>query len=97
MSAFIHRVHTKDVDGCGDEATKACDATSERAKMSGPESATNTTPALTTENLIKRSEPMADTSQYPDSGTPSKPEQNESWKPIGYLARRLVEKAVSGE
>ncbi len=43
---------------------------------------------------------MADTSQYPDSGTANKSEQPANWKPIGILARALAEKAakaVAGE
>lgn len=40
---------------------------------------------------------MADTSQYSDSARLEKPEQTGSWKPIGDLARRLVEKAVARE
>jgi len=39
----------------------------------------------------------ANADNYPDSKASSKPEQNETWKPIGDLARRLVEKAVARE
>lgn len=40
---------------------------------------------------------MADASNYPDSGASIKPEQKDAWKPIGDLARRLVEKAAARE
>jgi hypothetical protein len=40
---------------------------------------------------------MADASNYPDSGASIKHEQKDSWKPIGDLARRLVEKAAARE
>jgi hypothetical protein len=69
-------------------------------KCAGRVSATNTAPGPTIANLQERSEPMADTSQYPDSGTANKSEQPANWKPIGILARALAEKAakaVAGE
>lgn len=67
---------------------------------SGPGSATNAHPGPDHSEPYTEVRTMADTSQYPDSGTANKSEQPANWKPIGILARALAEraaKAVAGE
>lgn len=96
----IHRSTGKNVGMSGGRETRACADGTAAHKMNGPGECYQHRPGPTIANLQERSEPMADTSQYPDSGTANKSEQPANWKPIGILARALAEKAakaVAGE
>lgn len=69
--------------------------TEKNLKMSGPGGATNATPGPEQREPVREVHTMPDDSQYTESAPKGKIEQNSNWKPIGTLARALVEKAVA--
>lgn len=63
-------------------------------KMNGPRIRANGVPGPDHSEPAREVRTMADTSQYSDSAQSGKTEQPENWKPIGQLARALVERAA---
>lgn len=76
-------------------ATKRLICAKRTLKMSGPGGASNAQPGPEQREPVREVHTMPDDSQYNDSAPKGKEEQSSNWKPVGILARALVEKAVA--